>query len=122
MFEKASRLKLRFDYRGVATVEDLWDIPMVGLNKVFQGLNAELKVSKEESLLETRDTKDKVLELKVEIIKHIASVRQAEKEAIKNASKRKAKKEKLLEIIAKKQDQSLEQMSVEDLTKLVNEL
>ena len=122
MFEKASRLKLRFDYRGVATVEDLWDIPMVGLNKVFQGLNAELKVSKEESLLETRDTKDKVLELKVEIIKHIASVRQAEKEAIKNASERKAKKEKLLEIIAKKQDQSLEQMSVEDLTKLVNEL
>jgi len=122
MFEKASRLKLRFDYKGVATVEDLWDISMVGLNKVFQGLNAELKVSKEESLLETRDTKDKVLELKVEIIKHIASVRQAEKEAIKNASKRKAKKEKLLEIIAKKQDQSLEQMSVEDLTKLVNEL
>lgn len=122
MFEKASRLKLRFDYKGLVSVEDLWDVPMTGLNKVFQKLNTELKSSQEESLLETKNREDTVLELKIAIIRHVADVRLAEKEVRKNAAERKAKKERLLEIIAKKQDESLEQMSIEDLTKLVNDL
>lgn len=122
MFEKASRLKLRFDYKGSISVEDLWDIPMTALNRVFQALNAELKTTQEESLLETKSKKDEVLELKIIIVRHVAEVRLAEKETRKNAAERKAKKERLLEIIAKKQDESLEQMSIEDLTKLVNDL
>jgi len=54
--------------------------------------------------------------------RHIVEVRLAEKKAHQDAAQKSERKQKLLEVISRKQDQALEQMSVEDLTKLVNEI
>lgn len=122
MFEKAVRLKLRFTHKGLCTVEDLWDLPLDALDRIFKDLNAKLKTQKEESLLETRSKEDEILDLKISIVKHIVEVRLAEQKARKDLAAKSAKKEKLLGIIAEKQDNALRDLSVDELTKLVDEL
>ena len=122
MFEKASRLKLRFNYKGICTVEDLWDMPLSDLDSIFKSMNAHLKTQKEESLLKKRSEEDEVAALMVEIVKHVVGVRLAEQEARENATLKAARKQKLLGIIEEKQDGALRDMSVEDLEKLVGDL
>jgi hypothetical protein len=122
MFEKAVRLKLRFTHKGLCTVEDLWDIPLESLDRIFKDLNTNLKAQKEESLLETRSKEDEILDLKIAIVKHIVEVRLSEQKARTDLAAKSAKKEKLLGIIAEKQDSALRDMSIDELTKLVDEL
>jgi len=122
MYEKASRLKLRFNYKGMCSTEDLWVIPLPELDAMFKGLNNMLKDQNKESLLGIKNKDDEILELRINIIKDIVSKRLIEIEANKNKSLKTAQKQKLLEIIATKQDAALHDMSIEDLTKLVTEL
>ena len=44
------------------------------VSNVFDTLNSEMKKTKEESLLSTKSKDDEVLELKIEIVKHIVTV------------------------------------------------
>lgn len=122
MFEKASRLKLRFNYRGMASVEDLWDLPLTALDAIFKTLNAAMKAQKEESLLETKSQADEILDLQIGIVKHIVEVRLAEQKAKQDEAANAARKQKILGIIADKQDAALQSLPIEELTKLVNGL
>jgi hypothetical protein len=118
MFELASRSKLRFSYLGLISTEDLWDLKPEALDEIYRQTNAELKEMSEDSLLEKKQTGAGVLELQVAIVKHVFEVKIAEAEAKKNAQERKAKKERILEIIAKKQDEDLEGKSLDELKAL----
>ena len=65
MFEKASRMKLRFNtQRGVLSVEDLWDLPLIQLDNIAIALNKKLQESKTESFIKTRTKNTTELELK----------------------------------------------------------
>jgi len=123
IFEKAVRLKVRFlSRRGPLTVEDLWDLPLTELDAIYKQMNVKAKAAKEESLLEVRSDEDRLTDLTISIVKHIVTVRLEEQEQRKTAAANKAKKDKILEILAKKQDASLESMSEEDLKKMVESL
>ena len=54
MFETAVRTKMRFPFKGVVSVEDLWDLSVENLDTVYKTLNSELKKATEESLLNTK--------------------------------------------------------------------
>ena len=69
IFEYAVRNKLRFPFRGMLSVEDLWDLRVEDLDKVFKVLNAQVKEQKEESLLDKKSKEDAVLDIQIEIIK-----------------------------------------------------
>jgi hypothetical protein len=119
MFELASRNKIRFAYKGWLSVEDLWDLGVQELDTIFKKLNATLKATKEESLLGPKNQADTDLELQVGIVRHIVEVKLAEQAAREDAANKKAKEQKILAIIADKQDESLKSMSVEDLKKML---
>lgn len=76
----------------------------------------------EEDFVKPTSGPDAILQLKLEIVKHVIAARVAEAEAAKTAADRKAKKERLLEIIARKQDDALQNTSLEDLQKMVEAL
>lgn len=122
MFEKASRLKLRFAYRGQCSVEDLWDLPLMALDDIYKQLNRQLKTETEESLLNKRSAADELLDLQIRIVKYIVEVRLAEQEVRKNAATKAVQKEKILAVIAEKQDAALYDKPVEELMALVNNL
>ena len=122
MFEKASREKTRFQYKGQLSVEDLWDLDVKELDSIFKSLNAKLRITKEESLLDSKSEADKDLEFQVSIVKHVVEVKLKEAEDRKQSRERREKKQKLMELLAKKQDANLEQMSEDDLLKKIQEL
>lgn len=122
LFIKASRKKIRFPYKGSATVEDLWDLPVTELDKIYKSLNAKVKLTKEESLLETKTDEDEELTVQIEIIKHIVSVKLEEKKEAEKAKERKEQKQKIMSILASKQEEALKGKSVEELQKMLDEL
>ena len=90
LFIKASRKKIRFSYKGLATTEDLWDLPVTELDGIYKSLNAKAKLTKEESLLETKTDGDEELMLQIEIIKYIVSVKLEEKKEAEKAQRAEA--------------------------------
>lgn len=115
MFELATRSKLRFAYKGVLSVEDLWDLKPTDLDAIYKQLNTQLKQAQEESLLKIKSPADKELELKIEIVKHIVSTKLAEQEAALNRKKNAVEKQKILDALAARQEQNLQNMSEEEL-------
>ena len=122
IFEYATRNKVRFPFKGMISVEDLWDLSLTNLDSIYKTLNKQVKQSEEESLLSTKASVDTELEVQIAIVKHIVSVKLAEKEATEKASAKKAQKQKIMAIIATKEDEALQNTSVEDLRKMLDEL
>jgi len=122
LFEVATRTKMRFPFRGLVSVEDLWDLTPTQLDSIFQTLNAELKKATEESLLKVKTPADKVVEVQIEIVKYIVAVKVAEQEAKSQAKAKKEEKQKLMAILANKEDEELQKMSAEDIRAKIEEL
>ena len=131
MFEQASRLKLRFDTPvGLINVEDLWDLPLtnkashvVGHNLDDLARDLSKRVAEtEESFVEKPAPKDVETSLRFEIVKRVIKVRLEERDKAKAALQKKAKKQKILEILASKEDKTMQDMSEEDLRKMLEEL
>lgn len=122
IFEYATKNKMRFPYKGLISVEDLWDLPMTELDKIFKTLNAELQQCQTESLLLPSVEGDRVLDIQIEIIKHIFNVKLEEQKARERAAAVKEHKQKIMSIIAKKQDESLENASIDELNAMLSDL
>lgn len=122
LFEVATIENYLFPFKGMINVIDLWNLSLTNLDSVFKTLNAEVKKSEEESLLNAKTKEDEELTNKIEIIKYIVTKKLAEKEARENEKKNKEKRQRILEIKAKRQDEALENMSDEDLDKLLADL
>ena len=58
IFEMATRNKFRFPYKGLISVEDLWDLSHVQLDSIYKNLNKEIKQTQEESLLSAKNSED----------------------------------------------------------------
>lgn len=122
MFEIATRKKLRFPFKGLVSVEELWDLSVEDLDSIFKALNSQLKEVREESLLKTKTKENKELDTKIEILKYIVNVKLEEEDFRLKAKERKEKKQKIMGIMAAKQDESLQKMSVEELERMLDEL
>lgn len=122
IFEKATRQKLRFNYRGLCSAEALWDIPLQALDAMYVDLASAAENAKVASLLGVKTDGDEETALKIGIIKHIVSVKLEERDLRETAAKRKEQKQKILELIQEKQDESMRGKSVEELTALLSEL
>jgi len=122
MFETAVRTKMRFPFRGMVSVEDLWDLPVESLDSIFKTLNSQLKQVKEESLLDRKTKQDKELDTKIEIVKYIVIVKQEEEDLRLKAREKREQKQKILEILATKQDESLQNKTEEELKAMLDQL
>lgn len=120
MFEKAVRLKLRFQHKGALSVEDLWDLPMKDLDAIYIRLNQQLKALSEESLLEDEHDNDREYKsLALSVVKHVFITKKAEAEERAAAVEKKAKKQRLMEILAAKQDEKFQDMTIDELNALI---
>ena len=130
IFEIASKQKLRFSsIRGELTTEQLWDLPLqtrsggFDLDTIAKDVNRSLKGVTDESFVSTKESPAKAkFELQLEILKYIIAVKmKAESDARDRAAKI-AQKEKLLNILAEKEDDALKSLSSEELVKRIAQL
>lgn len=122
IFEVATRQKYRFPYKGSISVEDMWDLPVTALDSVFKALNAKAKQAQEESLLESKTKEDEETAIKIQIVRHIVGMKQAEAQAREKAKENKEMRQRLLEIKSAREDKRLEDLSDAELDKLIAEL
>lgn len=128
MFEKATRQKLRFNtQRGELSVEQLWDLPLqsasgVDLDTLARGVNKELKDSNEESFVTAPTPASEKLFLKLAVIKHIIFVKLQEATVKQEEARRKSEIDKLTQILERKKDQDLENLSIEELETRLSKL
>ena len=129
IFQQASRLKLRFDSnKGLLSSEDLWDLPLTStvnrdnLDDIAKKLYKQLKDSNTESFVVKAVKTDEVLQLKFDIVKTIIDIKVAEAEKATVAREAKEKKQRILALIAQKQDEQLAGTSLEELQKLADSL
>lgn len=123
IFEKASRQKTRFPYKGMCSVEDLWDLPVGELDGIFKSLNAHLRAESEESLLgDPHATAAPDLEMRVAIIRHIVHAKLDEAAAAEHELIRGRKKARIMAILADKQDEGLMAMSEDELSSMLDDL
>lgn len=122
MFEYATRNKVRFPFKGQISVEDLWDLRADDLDTVFKTLNRQVKQSEEESLLMTKTAEDTALDVQIAIVKYIFDIKMQEANARLLDKERKAQKQKIMAILANKQEQELQNKSVDELQKMLEEI
>lgn len=127
MFEKASRMKLRFEApNGLLGTEDLWGLPLkssrpnqTNLDDIARGLHQRIKNQEDISFVDDAKAADTETQLKFDIVRHVISVKKAEAAAAQEAKKNADLKQRVLEIKAKRADAALEGKSDDELDKLL---
>lgn len=121
LFKIASKKKYRFTYKGVVTVEDLWDLSVEELDKIYKSLKSKQKAEAEESLLATTSKEDKELNNKIEIVKIIVADKLEAKERATKSAEKRAKNQRILEIMADKADAELKAKSLDELRAMLDD-
>lgn len=120
LFERVTKNAIRFPTnKGAVTVEDLWTMPLLAisgfdLDTVAKTVNAAIRNSEEDSFVTTSpaNTTDR---LRLDVIKHIIAVKQADNEKRRNATAAKQRANAIAEAIETKQVGALADMSMEEL-------
>lgn len=130
IFEKASKIGLRFESgKGQLTVEDLWNLKLKGtglsLDSLAIKLDSEIKQLSETTVSFVSKTSNVNLEiptLKLDILKHIITVKLEEAAVKASEQEVKDKKQTLLKLLETKQQEKLmnktEEEILEELSKL----
>ena len=121
IFEYAVRNKLRFPYKGTISTEDLWDLPVTELDKIYKVLNKKNKANEEESLLSTSSVDMDTL-VSIDIIKYIVNYKLKKKEENEQAKKRAEDRQFIMDIVEKKRKQSLEDKTEEELLEMLKNM
>ena len=119
IFEQAARGKYRFPFRGLCTVEDLWDLNVKNLDAVYKELNKQKRNNNEDSLLETSNEDTRLNDM-IEIVKHVVSVKQKEKADRILEKERKERNQMIMDIIKDKEYEDLKSKSISELMGIVD--
>lgn len=125
MFERATRLKLRFDtHVGQLSVEDLWDLPLTSTNnranldEIAVNLHKQLESSSVASFVVAKSMANDKLQLGFDIVKHVIDMKIAERDAAEARKQNAERKQKLLSLAAQKRDGQLLDLEPEALEEM----
>ena len=131
LFEEAVRCKLRFESdKGLLSVENLWDL---SINQLMDVGRKYVTEQKEQLMLDDMDLFDNsktdeerkreaILKLRLDIIKYIVQTKQAEKLAAEKAAELARKKQKLAELLERKDDELLLDKSAEEIREMLQKM
>lgn len=121
IFKQAAKTKLRFQTNaGALSQEDLWDLPIETVDNLYMLYKAELDVVGAGSLIKKR-TSNTVLKLRCEVAKAIVEQRLADADRREKTVARRARNEKIREVIFNKENQELLETDKADLYKMLDE-
>lgn len=128
IFEKAALYGLRYSYGGnLLTTEDLFKLPLTSktranLNDIAKTINNELKLSEEEDFVGETSKGNTTAQLKMEIVKYVINYRKKVMQETAQKAEKQQQKQRILQILADKQDQSLQQMDEKALKDMLADL
>lgn len=118
MYKQASKQKLRYQTnKGLLTTEQLWDLSITELDRLAVILEEDYDKSKGKSFISVKSEKDAAIKLRFDIVLDILNTKVDEAEKQRAHLNDKEHNEKILSLINKKKESSLENLSVEELEK-----
>lgn len=122
MYKNAAKQKLRIaTTKGLLSVEQLWDLTLPEIDALAVTLEKEHQESGKKSFLTSRSEKDKTAKLKFDIVLDVLNTKVEEADELQKRKARKEKNQKILALIEEKQDESLKNKSIKQLTELLEE-
>lgn len=126
MYKKASQLKLRVaTSRGMLSVEQLWDLSKEEIGQIATDVHRTIKeteASDELGFLRLPERKEQTTEeLTFDILKDIYLTKQEEEDKAHRLAKARENNRRILEHIARKQDEALAGKSIEELQAMLEE-
>lgn len=116
MYKKALKMKLRFaTTKGRLTVEDLFELRLTDLNNIAIALDKKLSETPRKSFISDIAPDTAEDELRFNIVKDIITTKLVERNAAQDAKAKTAERAQLTEILHRKKNQALENLSVEEL-------
>lgn len=123
IFERAIKEKVRFaTNKGGLTTEDLYELSLQSLDVLAKAVNKQLKEENEESFISTKTKSNTLLELKLDILKHVIADKKAEAEAKKLKAERSQELEMLNSLLTKIKSKELDNLSSEEVLKRIADL
>lgn len=122
LFEFAVRHKMRFPYKGAISVEDLFDLSVQNLDAIFKTLNGQKQKACEESLLATKTKEDEYLDVQIALVKYVFNLKVEEANERLRDRERRKQEQKIMSIIAAKDEEELQSKSKEELLKMLDDL
>lgn len=118
IYKIATQMGLRFPTtKGLLSTEQLWSLNQTQMATVVKGCKKALKGDNDDELAFLDETTkiNKEDQLRFDIAKDIYLTKKAEAEEIRTKAERKAFEQKILGLIAEKQEDSLKGKSIEEL-------
>lgn len=128
LYKQATKENWLFDSgNGQLNVSDLWNLPLTSktnrpnLDDVARRLYNAIKEMNDVSFVNPSTNNSNTLQQRLELVKDIIATRQAENDAKNSERERQARNARIREILAEKQEDSLKNMSVEELQALLEQ-
>lgn len=120
MYKEALQKKLRFKTnKGMITTEDLFDLSLQNLNTLAIMLDKKISEAPKKSFIEKLPAEENDDELRFSIVKDVINIKlKARKDNIDKAQVN-ARNKRITELIAKKEDEALENKSIEELRAMI---
>jgi len=126
IFEQASRKRIRFNTGiGLLSVEDVWQLPLTNvkganLDWLAMQLQEECAAKSKKSFVHKVETKDEDAQLRFDIVLHIISVKLAEREEAEKAQERHDRRQRIMALIERKENEQFDQKSLDELRAELN--
>ena len=120
MYKEALQKKLRFKTnKGMITTEDLFVLSLQNLDTLARMLDKKISEAPKKSFIEELPVEENDDELRFSIVKDVINIKlKARKDNI-NRAQIDARNKRIAELIAKKEDEALENKSIEELRAMI---
>jgi phosphoribosylaminoimidazole carboxylase (NCAIR synthetase) len=128
MWIEALSKKIRFEYKGKISIEDLFDLSLNELDEIYRNLKKELDEYQQysaDSLLDKDVENDEAydeLQLKIDVVTAVFNHLKKQQEELQKKIALQNQRDKILGIIADKQDEELTNKSISELKEILNNL
>lgn len=128
MWIEALSKKIRFEYKGKISIEDLFDLSLNELDEIYRNLKKELDEYQQysaDSLLDKDVENDEAydeLQLKIDVVTAVFNHLKKQQEELQKKISLQNQRDKILGIIADKQDEELTNKSISELKEILNNL
>jgi hypothetical protein len=128
MWIEALSQKLRFEHNGRLSTEDLFDLKLNELDEIYRNLKMQLDEYEhysEDSLMDNDGEKDETydeLVLKMDVVREVFNHLKKQQEELQRKIALQNKRDKILGIIADKEDEELTNKSISELKEILDDM
>lgn len=121
IYAQALKKKIRFEYKGLLSTEDLFDLSFEELDILYKKLGEKLKTLSGDSLLADENPEISEIKLQMVLVKNVFDIKDADRKACEAKIAKSEKNQAILKVINDKKNAELYDKSIDELENMLND-